>query len=64
VWDLLLELDGVPDVRPVLDERFGVAKKWETYLGMFRGEIERLLRWKRQWLRLMEKEDKEGKAPT
>jgi hypothetical protein len=60
VWALLLELDEVPDVRPILDEKFGVAKKWESYLGMFRGEIEGLLRRQRRWL--CEMEDDEGKA--
>jgi carboxy-terminal domain RNA polymerase II polypeptide A small phosphatase len=61
VWHLLRELDGVPDVRPILQEKFGVAKEWESYLGMFRGEIEELLQWKERQLRELQ-EPEEGRA--
>jgi Dullard-like phosphatase family protein len=61
VWHLLLELDTVPDVRPVLDEKFGVAKDWESYIVMFGGEIESMLQWKRERLREMEEEEKDPK---
>jgi Dullard-like phosphatase family protein len=57
VWQLLRELDGVPDVRPILQEKFGVAKEWESYLGMFRGEIEELLQWKERQLRELKEQE-------
>jgi NLI interacting factor-like phosphatase len=49
VWELLLDLDDVPDVRPILDEKFGVAKEFASYLEMCGDEIQRISGTNREW---------------
>lgn len=49
VWELLLELDKVPDVRPILEEKFGVAQKFAPYLDEFGDKIKELCSGHRKW---------------